>query len=102
MFLTKSPITVAILAQAPIWLTGSILAQAMVEAIAVPKRGPLYESCPLCRDPFTMEKMIDLFGVNGECSICLDKFEDPCAVPCGHVFCRMCIIELFLPSGKVE
>ncbi|KAJ1453593.1 hypothetical protein M885DRAFT_523818 [Pelagophyceae sp. CCMP2097] len=29
------------------------------------------------------------------CSICLDVFDDPACLPCGHQFCRVCITEAF-------
>jgi len=27
-----------------------------------------------------------------ECAICMDKFVDPCVLPCSHTFCRQCVI----------
>lgn len=26
-----------------------------------------------------------------QCSVCLDRFEDPYITPCGHTYCRICI-----------
>ena len=28
------------------------------------------------------------------CSICLDEFDDPRILPCGHCYCRTCIVQL--------
>jgi len=28
-----------------------------------------------------------------ECAICMDKFVDPCVLPCSHTFCRQCLIQ---------
>ena len=27
-----------------------------------------------------------------ECAICMDKFVDPCVLPCSHTFCRQCVV----------
>ncbi|XP_072312694.1 E3 ubiquitin-protein ligase TRIM65 [Eucyclogobius newberryi] len=28
---------------------------------------------------------------NLTCSICIERFKDPCTIPCGHSFCRSCV-----------
>ena len=28
-----------------------------------------------------------------ECAICMDKFIDPCVLPCCHTFCRQCLVQ---------
>lgn len=33
------------------------------------------------------------------CSICLDYFEDPVSIECGHNFCRRCLSRSWTPSG---
>ncbi|XP_059979477.1 E3 ubiquitin-protein ligase TRIM4 isoform X2 [Lagenorhynchus albirostris] len=34
------------------------------------------------------------------CSICLDYFEDPVSIECGHNFCRGCLRRSWAPSGS--
>jgi len=34
-----------------------------------------------------------------ECSICLGVLDQPCATPCGHTFCRRCVVDM-LASGQ--
>ena len=29
------------------------------------------------------------------CPICKDQFDDPRILPCGHCYCRMCVVQLF-------
>ena len=30
-----------------------------------------------------------------ECIICFDIFDDPITLPCGHTFCRQCVLCVF-------
>ena len=39
------------------------------------------------------ERAVSLFGAELYCSLCNDLFVDPAVVPCGHSFCRACILE---------
>uniref|UniRef100_A0A8C0IHS5 RING-type domain-containing protein n=1 Tax=Bubo bubo TaxID=30461 RepID=A0A8C0IHS5_BUBBB len=34
-----------------------------------------------------------IFGIFASCSICLELFQDPVSIHCGHRFCRACITQ---------
>lgn len=34
------------------------------------------------------------------CAICLDYFEDPVSIECGHNFCRGCLCRTWAPGGS--
>lgn len=38
------------------------------------------------------ERLLDSDDQLLECAICMDKFVDPCVLPCSHTFCRHCLI----------
>lgn len=33
-------------------------------------------------------------NINDICSVCLDAYKDPTIQSCGHIYCRLCIVEL--------
>ncbi|KAF6753474.1 hypothetical protein DFP72DRAFT_966765, partial [Ephemerocybe angulata] len=35
----------------------------------------------------------------GECSVCLDEYEEPVCIPCGHVYCKSCIKDVVNQQG---
>ena len=35
------------------------------------------------------------------CSICLEDFTDPRALPCVHSYCKACLERLITPQGKI-
>lgn len=37
--------------------------------------------------------VVSLFGAELYCSVCNDLFVDPVIVPCGHCFCKVCVLE---------
>ena len=37
-----------------------------------------------------------------ECSLCLEKFQDPRNLPCGHTFCDQCLQKLVKSSGRKD
>ena len=37
-----------------------------------------------------------------ECAICHDQFEYPYTIPCGHTFCRKCLIRLSIVANVVD
>lgn len=39
--------------------------------------------------------LVQLPGNNFECSICQDVFTDPVTTPCGHNFCRSCLVDVW-------
>ena len=54
--------------------------------------------CPTCKK--NIELIINLYNINGICSICLDEFENPVALNCGHGFCEKCLNKY--TQGKID
>lgn len=44
--------------------------------------------CPLCKTQHPAHSALRLYQSENECSICLEKCADMCALPCGHQFCE--------------
>lgn len=40
-----------------------------------------------------MENPVESLHKEATCSICLEYFQDPVSIPCGHSFCRVCITQ---------
>ena len=50
--------------------------------------------CPTCRQSCHTGALSRLFGVTGDCVICIEALEDPVRLPCGHVLCLECALKL--------
>ena len=47
--------------------------------------------CPQCLEKITfILKIYNLYDL--ECSICLNKYDSPIALNCGHIYCKRCIV----------
>ena len=56
--------------------------------------------CPTCRQSCHSGALSRLFGVTGDCVICIEALKDPVRLPCGHVLCLECALKLgFDPPG---
>ena len=50
--------------------------------------------CPTCRQSCHTGALSRLFGVTGDCVICIEALKDPVRLPCGHVLCLECALKL--------
>jgi len=46
------------------------------------------------------EESLDVDDGLLECAICMDKFVDPCVLPCSHTFCRQCLARHYESSTR--
>ena len=51
--------------------------------------------CPTCKTTSRKTNLMRLYDVKCECKICISEVDVPVTLPCGHVFCKKCIIRWF-------
>lgn len=62
----------------------------------------LERSFSFCYSPCRFVNLSPDIADNFKCSVCLDIFESPLELPCGHIYCLECIRSCFHSSNTIE